>query len=353
MRYRIARFLKTLAVVLSMALALGGCDSEQMPPEDDEKIATKPIMGSFMQAWGEDLENSPDQWKNELEAMQKAGMDLVIVQFTVYNGKAFFNSKRIPSVTGSDMHFLENLLSAADKMDMRVMLGLNYDMLWFNTTTSEEYIRTQLDFNLALIREIAEKYAHHPSFYGWYLTEEVNDCCLVSPAERQIQADFFSRQIRACREMTPAKPIGFSPFYTGTMNPEQYYEWWSAFLQIIDIDIVMLQDGIGVHGEERLETILPIYESLAAACKERNVALWANLELFEQVHGWPIDDGPFAAEPAQMRRVKAQIENIAPFVDALVSFSFHSYMNPAKGVLQNELYNEYFRFYEEIISEGT
>ena len=63
------------------------------------------------------------------------------------------------------------VLSAADKYGVKFFISNGYLGNWRNiyevmTDPSVDKLRSQV------INEVAEKYAHHDSFYGWYFPDE-------------------------------------------------------------------------------------------------------------------------------------------------------------------------------------
>ena len=72
--------------------------------------------------------------------------------------------------------------------------------------------------------------------------------------------------------------------------------------------------------------------------RSRGVAFWGNLEAFERTS--PLDE-PFAATAAPWGRYRLQIEAMAPWVDALITFDYNDYMAPTVGVDQRRLYDAY------------
>ena len=63
---------------------------------------------------------------------------------------------------------VELFLTLADKYDMNFYFGM-YDSgkYW-----QEGLFQKEIDLNMSLIDEVWNKYGHHKSFKGWYLSQE-------------------------------------------------------------------------------------------------------------------------------------------------------------------------------------
>ena len=79
------------------------------------------------------------------------------------------------------------------------------------------------------------------------------------------------------------------------------------------------------------------------------VAFWANNESFNQTHGWPVDNQPWAAQPTGINTFVAQIESTNPFVEKSITFEFSHYMSPQGTTATNVLFQDYQAYFESVI----
>ena len=138
--------------------------------------------------------------------------------------------------------------------------------------------------------------------------------------------------------------MSIAPFFSNAMPPEEYEKWWIKTLQGAGIDILMLQDGVGCHRADIPRDIPPYYGAGKQACLKTGVEFWTDLEIFDQIHCPPVDDLPldkWDAVPADIERIKAQIETTAPYVSRITCFDFTHYMSPQMGKKQVQLFNNY------------
>ena len=81
--------------------------------------------------------------------------------------------------------------------------------------------------------------------------------------------------------------------------------------------------------------------ALQPVMEAHGVRFWANIEVFDQIHGWPVDEGNWDAIPATLERVLEQLELESPYVEKVVIFEFSHYMSPRLGGKALELYQRY------------
>jgi len=79
------------------------------------------------------------------------------------------------------------------------------------------------------------------------------------------------------------------------------------------------------------------------------VEFWANNESFNQIHGWPVDAQPWAAQPTGIDTFVAQIESTNPYVQKSITFEFLHYMSTQNTTATNALYQDYKAYYESVV----
>ena len=236
---------------------------------------------------------------------------------------------------------LRDILDAADERGMRVFLGLGLDpTFWqgqFDPLASAEE-------NVALMLRLEELYGASPALAGWYLPEEIDDRRFVAADVHEAALVYLEAMVRAAHERT-GRPVMVAPYFGMNPNGPAYAAWWDATLARAPIDIIALQDGVGTRRTTTEEGV-PVFQALAEVAARHGVALWSDLEVFEQIHGWPVDTGSWQARPARIEQVLHQLELEAPHVDKIVVFDFTHYMSPRLGGAAEELYRGYQAYLE-------
>lgn len=237
---------------------------------------------------------------------------------------------------------LRHVLDAAERLGMQVFLGLGLDpTFWqgqFDPLASAEE-------NVALMLRLEELYGASPALAGWYLPEEIDDRRFVAADVHEAAIVYLEAMARAAHERT-GRPVMVAPYFGMNPSGPAYAAWWDVTLARAPIDIIALQDGVGTRRTTTEEGV-PVFAALAEVAARHGAALWSDLEVFEQIHGWPVDTGPWQARPATIEQVLHQLELEAPLVDKIVVFDFTHYMSPRLGGGAEELYRGYQAYLEE------
>jgi hypothetical protein len=236
---------------------------------------------------------------------------------------------------------LRHMLDAAERLEMQVFLGLGLDpAFWqgrFDPVASAEE-------NIALMMRLEELYGASPALAGWYLPEEIDDRRFVATDAHEAIIAYLEAVTRAAHERT-GRPVMVAPYFGMNPNGPAYAAWWDVTLARAPIDIIAMQDGVGTRRTTTEEGV-GVFEALAEVAARHGAALWSDLEVFEQVHGWPVDAGPWQARPATIEQVLHQLELEAPHVEKIVVFDFTHYMSPRLGGAAEELYRGYQAYLE-------
>ena len=200
--------------------------------------------------WNGDIRKlSDEQWREIVRSMHKLGLDFIVVQelfrneeyvgrhsTTVenYQGKSYYPSELYSGrmeIAAKDP--LEAILSEADKLGMKVMPGVGL-FAWFDFTEES------LDWHKRVAREIWDKYGQHPSFYGFYVSEESGgslDNWEKTPELRKQRQDeivnFFREFKSYCSTFAPAKPIMLATNSFGVDGAQPVYERMLKYLDIL------------------------------------------------------------------------------------------------------------------------
>lgn len=190
---------------------------------------------------------SENDWRQQIRGMHGIGMDTVIVQevfrnqayygankiaSTGYRGLAYYPSALFPGrVAMASRDPLEAILCEADRLHMHVFLGVGM-YAWF------DFSPASLEWHKKVAAELWRRYGHHPSFYGWYVSEEAYGSLIPDQGEaaaaqyRREILHFFTAFQAFCRGLAPEKPVLFAP---NTMGLLQSKEVWPKLLEHIDI----------------------------------------------------------------------------------------------------------------------
>lgn len=259
------------------------------------------------QNWGE------AEWRREFQLYHRIGIDTVIIIRAGYRNRCIFQAKCLPDLLPVYDDLGELFFSLADEYGLKVFFG-TYDsgFYWQRRSWWKE-----AEINHAFLEEATERYVHHPSFAGWYLTHETgkHDAHIV---------ELFRSIGGKCRELKDI-PILISPYPQGAkqageaaMSLEESFDHWDRIFDEANgsIDICAFQDG-QVHYQE-----LPAFvHGIAALGEKHGVTIWSNIETFDR-------DMPIKFPPADWRNTRFKLETAAQVAEKIITFEFAHFLSP-------------------------
>jgi hypothetical protein len=324
---RIRLFALVSAAIVSLA---AGCGSGDGSGARDARHG--PIEGTFIQYQDWMMSMDARAWRRELDAMRRAGIDLVIIQWLRMNDSRFIPSDR------AAVDPTRIILEYADTHGMKVFIGLAYADFWWKRLRDQRYLDLAAAASAQIADEAWARYGGHRSFAGWYLPQELRDANYTPQMIGSLCA-FFKGLGDHCRALSGEKPVSISPAMSGLVAPDLFERTYTSLLRGSGIDVVIFQDGVGARGWDKdLERrVVPYFGAMRAACRTAGVALWSDIEIFRHT------EKPSVSAPASIERIKRQIDAESPFVSAFVMFDFFHYMSPCRGDAQKKLYEDYLR----------
>jgi hypothetical protein len=316
----------------SYILALMGICSASFVSAEGE---VKALRGAFFQINDTIVAMNGAEMREELGAMKAVGMDLLIVQYARYDSLYYF-PQRSEGEVDSQKDTIGSIMDAADALGMKVYLGLGLDSSFWQGKID---IRKHLDDNRGLLDALWLRYGSRPSFAGWYLPEEVDDRNFQTK-ERVEMTRFYLDGIVSHAKSLSSAPVLLAPYFGQKPNGAAYAAFWDKVLGPNHPDVIAMQDGVGCR-RTTVKEASGVLRDLAEVMKKHGVRLWVDIEGFDQIHGWPVDDAEWAAVPATLERLRSQIEAETPFAEEAVVFDFPSYLSPRASPALYSAYASY------------
>ncbi len=240
--------------------------------------------------WNSDIRTlSDDQWKKMVEGMNKLNMNMIVIQEVFrndayagkhdltpenYPGKAFYPSALYSERMDIAAHDpVEAILSAADSLNMNVWMGVGL-FAWF------DFSPASLEWHKKVAKELWDRYGHHPSFYGFYVSEEMGGSLDNWETTEEMQQfrkremiGFFRAFKAFCTDIAPAKPIMLA---TNSMQVPMGADAYPELLKYLD---VLCPFGFARMPEGDL-TGAEAADMLQAFCDAAGAHLWFDLEVF-------------------------------------------------------------------------
>ncbi len=306
----------------------------------------KPIMGSWFEFkhhndsegkyWNPALTKFTEaQWQAKIKEISETGMQYLVLMSVAENGKTFYPSTLQSRYDYECADPLEAVLSAADEYGIKFFVSNDF---WSDYRNVDKMMT---DKDISILREkgmeeVAEKYSHHKSFYGWYYPNETG---LYNTID-ETTINYVNKCSKKARELTPGCINLIAPYGTKSIRLDDKYV---RQLERLDIDIMAYQDEIGVK-KTKAGTAGKYYEALYKVhAKAGRARLWADLEVFE-FEGEVYDS---ALIPARFNRILTQLEDISPFVENILIYQYMGLMSkpgsaaPAGHKDAERLYSEY------------
>lgn len=297
------------------------------------------ITGTFLDEITHDIPSQnwgASEWRKEFELYKRIGIDTVIIIRAGYKRRCIFPSKTLPDLMPVYDDLAETFFSLADEIGLKVFFG-TYDSghYWQKRTWWRE-----VEINQAFLDEVVERYGHHPSFAGWYLTHETgkNHAHII---------ELFNGIGRHCRQLRDV-PILISPYPQGAKQPGEHsltldesFDHWNRIFEATQgaFDICAFQDG-QVHYEE-----LPRFqEGIRELGDKFNLAIWANVESFDR-------DMPIKFPPADWRNLRYKLETAAQSAEKIITFEFAHFMSPHSCYPAAHRLFDRYREYSEALAE--
>ena len=242
--------------------------------------------------WNPVLKTMTDaQWGEMVRSMHKLGMQVIVIQDVIrntpnyyvgdhdqtvenYKGNPYYPSDLYPErfpIAATDP--IEAILAAADSLDMCVFPGIG-SFAWF------DFSAESLEWHKRVMKEIWEKYSHHKSLYGFYVSEEsagelynmTADPELASIRQKEI-VEFFRELREYASGLAPDKPLMLA---TNSMKVPEGAPVYPELLENLDI---LCPFGFSRMPEGDL-TGKEAADMLQGFCDAAGSHLWFDLEAF-------------------------------------------------------------------------
>lgn len=314
-------FLRLLGIT-----TLGSGFATQVIAKLNEVKGVKPIEGSWFEFqhhsiaegkyWNPKLVDfTANQWDSKIKEMAKAGMRYLILLNTAIHNKAYYPSELLPKHQMGCNDPLEVILTAADKYGINFFISNGFYGEWTRPAflMSDKSIEK---LRLRAMNEIAEKYAHHKSFYGWYYPNETG----ISGHYDDIFINYVNTSSAEAARLTPKAKTLIAPYGTRNVIEDEKFV---RQLEKLNVDFIAYQDEIGVQKtavEESAIFFERLYNLHKKAAKSR---LWADVEVFD-FEGVVYKS---ALIPAPWERVVGQLRAVSPFVEKILIYQYVGMIN--------------------------
>lgn len=305
--------------------------------------------GTFIQSWMSGSWDD-DRWQTEIENMQAAGIEYLILQDVANKGSeelggnwnVYYDSElSCFSEAAFGGNVIEKALRNCEGSGIKVFVGLAmFDDFWNETALSPQY-KEVCGVMADMVEEIYAKYGDYECFYGWYFTPEISNSLIRQIYVKGI-ADGVNIVIDKINETDESKPLLMSPFSSeylaaGPMVSLATYVRIINGINFRDGDIFAPQDAVGAKwvSEKNLERNWKMYKAAVDSC-DVDLKLWANCENFSTVVAPSLLEGilnPPATENTvyvteTLDRFVRQMDVASGYAENIITFSYNHYYSP-------------------------
>jgi len=315
------------------------------------KRSTSRLDGVFI-APGDNLAWSKARWRDAIEAIAAAGVDIVILQRTGSNGRVLYPSRvhgPMPGMGAEDV--VEAVLAAAEEAGLSVILGL--DATRHLADIHYDPIEPQADRTTMALMEVLDRHGDSASLRGFYLPQEWSAPPTPEEAELITQCATICRRLRpdlpVCTTAPqPKLPVTGRGWELLETDPEalarqrelieRWAQAWAELAERARLGAVMVRDDAGSR-RCTLEASADAYEAMRYQLVGLDSELWAQVGLYEVTHRRG-DSDPSRLHSTGIQRLRRQLRVAATHCHKLFGFSFE-YMDPAAGGERAQLYQVY------------
>lgn len=253
--------------IVCMPLASGGSAQPSIP-----------LDGMFLQPWESDLDVSRQAWRERMEALNRAGITTLLLQWNAYGETDFLTKK-----TAFGESLPDHLMTIADELGMKVVLGLYADPDFFTSIKQppaevRAHLKDIRERSIELAGRVSQQLGAHDSFAGWYLPEEIDDESWRAIEKKDTLKEHFAETARALRAIRLDVPIYFSAFFTGKDSPPRFAGLLNELTKQSAL-VVLVQDGFGATDLSPFDSELYIQHIATSVSSE---AWQLIVELFEK-----------------------------------------------------------------------
>ncbi len=218
---------------------------------------------------------SENDWRERVRLLRTLGMDTIILQFAVAEGKSFYPSALFPPAFGDEVDRFAAILDEASRHGLDVYLPMG-SLAPSYRATNDITDMGRLNGTESLVAELYDRYGGMPSFAGWFIAEE--------PQKGLHEGrEYLSAVCRLAHRLTPGKPVICAPHILNDGIDD------TKLLRGLGFDILWTQvmaerctstGALWRNGEpwpERLSRIQRVKE----ACDRAGIRFWAEYEIFD------------------------------------------------------------------------
>lgn len=258
---------------------------------------------------------SEEDWRKLLRRIAGEGMEYIVLMCTslCYSDYAESYFPGGPYPFPEEMackNPMEVLMDETSRLGLKVFMSCGFYGDWTRARDNMQSADVR-QRAFAAMERLTALYGGYPSFYGWYLPDEIG----IDGNFPQFFIDYVNAYRKKIRQITPDKPLLIAPYGVAKIR---FDEEFVAQLRQLDCEFIAYQDGVGiangnVDAAREAFRQLKITHDAAGGPK-----LWADMEVFRF-------EGPIyrsALLPADPARIRQQLDAIEAYVEKILIYQY-------------------------------
>ena len=291
----------------------------------NEIVSTKTVQGTWLNLPYQDVRNkymnpfhvdctAPAFWKQKIKEYSEIGLEYLVIMAVANERQAYYPSSFMKHAYPSNRQSpVEAIMEAADQYGMKVFMSCGW------AVNQDDNIREPAikELQQKIMKETADLFKEHKSFYGWYLPVED----MIAPYLSDYAIEAVNTLAESARNLTPQAQIMISPYglYSADIRNPKFGEQ----IKKLKVDIIAYQDEVGCVREPMpMQRMKENFKLLNTIHKEAGIRFWANIESFT----WEKETNSrnSALVPAAFPRYLSQLVGVSQAgVETVVSFSIY------------------------------
>lgn len=311
-----------------------------------EKAGTWPIAdGTFIQ---ESLAKTWDDktWSKEMNYLKELGMNYIIFAPTAegegesQNLRTLYPTKQEGWYSKyPDLDLVDTILKEAQKAGLKVILGMNFNDLWWKIGGSNsKWLHQQMELGNKVAYELYNNYyeSYKDTFVGWYFVWEIDNISFTNKKAEESLIEALNIQLDFLNELDSNLFFMFCPFMNYRLGTkEAYRDFWIRLFAEAHLrpgDIFAPMDCVGAGGLN-LDNFSDWFKELRKAVDTKpGLLFWSDTEVFDQKDWTSVPIGKFVQ----------QMEGVAPYVDNIITFAYSHYYSP--NVTESGFHDTYLEY---------
>jgi len=302
-----------------------------------ESMGSTKINGMFFQIWGNTIGSfSQTKIDSVISDLKEDSINYVLIQYATYDQYAWYNTSLDYDIYSGDV--IGRIVNSCEKYDVDYVFGLNYESNWETNLNDASKLKEMQNRSISIFKELYSIYKEKKNLSGFYIPFEIDDYQMLQNSNYKTFIDNYLKGL--CDSISVSKKdIYIAPYFSHS-DTSMFREEWDYILKNSKITKLIPQNGVGTHRESNDYDVPLYFKIYREMAKKYSVDLGGVAELFNQTHGYPVDDQSFDSEPMDIDTLMISLDTLGSYSNYIFGFDLDNYLANSQ-----KLRNDYVNFY--------